>query len=229
MIKKENISYSIIYGIFTSIMPILMSGIVIIWVYGNIDSLKSGSIIDTIFIFIGFSIAMGLSIIPTTFVALISGYIWGINALIPLIISYIFATVIGSNLSKWIDNDQILTQINKSAKAKNILNRLQNEQFKIIALARMSPVFPFGISNVIFTYMGVSLRNLLFAGILGMLPRTIFMVWLATKAENIQILLNNNWHYYINSPIFWIGIGSVILLFIIVYKAFSNTKIVENP
>lgn len=216
------ISYSILYGIYTGIMPLVMSGLVSLWAFENIESLKATSLIQVILIWVGFTLAMGLSLIPTTFAALICGYIWGLNAIIPLVISYSLATIIGANLSKWIDNDQILHQINKNPRAKSILSKLQNETFKIVALARLSPVFPFGISNVIFTYMGVPLSNLLFAGIIGMLPRTLLMVWIASRAESIQKVLTNNWHNYVQSPIFWVGIISLFLLLIIVYQAFKR-------
>lgn len=217
--KLPKLSFSIIYGLYTGLMPLIMSGLVSVWVYENINEIKDIRPINLVLIWIGLSFAMGFSLIPTTFVALIAGFIWGFEAFIPLILSYVLATIIGSKLSKWIDNDQILSQISKNEKAKSTLAKLQNEQFKIIALARLSPVFPFGISNVIFTYLGVPLRLLLFAGIVGMLPRTIFMVWLASKAENIQNLFKTNWQTYLQSPIFIVGVVSVIALFIIVFQA----------
>ena len=217
--KLPKLSFSILYGLYTGLMPLIMSGLVSAWAYGNINEIKDLSLINLLFIWIGLSFAMGFSLIPTTFVALIAGYIWGFGAIISLILSYILATMIGSTLSKWIDNDQILKQIEKNEKAKNILSKLQEKQFKIVALARLSPVFPFGISNVVFTYLGVPLKLLLMAGIVGMLPRTIFMVWLASKAENIQNLFNTNGQTYLQSPIFIIGILSILALFIVVYKA----------
>ena len=217
--KLPQLSFSILYGLYTGLMPLIMSGLVSAWAYGNINEIKDLSLINLLLIWIGLSFAMGFSLIPTTFVVLLTGFIWGFGAIIPLILSYILATIIGSTLSKWIDNDQILKQIDKNDKAKNILSKLENEQFKIVALARLSPVFPFGVSNVVFTYLGVPLKQLLIAGIVGMLPRTIFMVWLASKAVNIQNLFKTNWQTYLKSPIFIIGILSIIALVIVVYRA----------
>ncbi len=222
--KLPRLSFSIIYGIYTGLMPLIMSGLASFWIYENVESLKTIGLFQMVIIWIGFSLAMGLSIIPTTFVALISGYIWGLNSILPLIGGYILATIIGANLSKWIDNDQILNQINKNPKAKVILERLKNEEFKIIALARLSPIFPFGISNVIFTYMGIKLPKLLLAGIIGMLPRTLFMVWAASKATAIDHLFKSNWQQYLNSPIFYLGIVSVLVLLGIVFKAINQKK-----
>ena len=62
------------------------------------------------------SLAMGLSVIPTSFIALLSGFIWGLKALIPLIISYILATVIGYLLSSLIDKNFILAGVSIKSK-----------------------------------------------------------------------------------------------------------------
>jgi uncharacterized membrane protein YdjX (TVP38/TMEM64 family) len=218
MIKKPALTFPVLYSIYTGLMPLIMSGLVSVWAYNHIALLKTLDNGTLIIIWISLSLAMGLSLIPTTFVALITGYIWGILAIFPLIISYVLATIIGSSISKWVDNEQIINQINKNPKAKNILQKLQNEQFKIVALARLSPVFPFGISNVIFTYLGVPLKNLIFAGIIGMLPRTSFMVWASGKAESLQSLYNAKWTDYLQSPLFYLGIIATFLLIWIVYR-----------
>ncbi len=205
-------------------MPLIMSGLASYWVIMHAESLKKLGLIEQFIVWGILAVAMGLSLIPTTFVALIAGYIWGWSAIIPLVISYSIASWLGNRLSKWVDNDQILLQINQSIKARKLIASLHDNQFKIVALARLSPIFPFGISNVIFTYLGVPIRTLLTAGILGMLPRTLFMVWIASKAESIKAVLENNWKSYLTSPIFYLGIFSIILLVIVVYKALKPIK-----
>jgi uncharacterized membrane protein YdjX (TVP38/TMEM64 family) len=199
-------------------MPFIVSGLASIWLYNNIEYFKNISPIEIAVLAILSSIAMGFSLIPTSFVALVSGYFWGLNSIFILIITYIFATFIGYNLSKKIDNDQILNEINKNKKAKAILENLKTDQFKIIVLARLSPIFPFGISNVVFTYLGVPLQKLILAGIIGMLPRTIFLIWAASKAESVKIIFNNSWNDYLKSPILVIGLLSTGFLFYVIWK-----------
>ena len=93
----------------------------------------------------------------------------------------------------------------------------------IIAFARLSPIFPFGISNVIFTYLGVPLKQLILAGIIGMLPRTIFIVWLSSQADSLKKLFSQNWSNYLNSPLFIVGLLSV---FGIVFLTLSSQHFV---
>ncbi|MES2796632.1 MAG: VTT domain-containing protein [Bacteroidota bacterium] len=201
-----------------------MSGLSSIWVYQNIDYLKNTTGAQNVFFWVLISFSMGISLIPTSFVALVSGFIWGFASILPLIISYIFATGIGYFLSKVIDNQLILSEINKNGKAKRLLENLQTDQFKIIALARLSPIFPFGISNVVFTYLGISLQKLILAGIIGMLPRTIFMIWVGHNSQNVIQLLQNNWIDYISSPLFLLGVISSLLIVYIIFNALKKTK-----
>lgn len=205
-------------------MPLIMSGLTSIWVYQNIDYLKNTTGVQNIFIWVLITVSMGISLIPTSFVALVSGFIWGFPAILPLIISYIFATGIGYFLSKIIDNQLILSEINKKAKAKILLENLQTDQFKIIALARLSPIFPFGISNVVFTYLGISLQKLILAGIIGMLPRTIFMIWVGHNSQNVLELFQSNWMDYMSSPVFLIGIVASLLIVYIIFKALKKAN-----
>jgi uncharacterized membrane protein YdjX (TVP38/TMEM64 family) len=205
-------------------MPLIMSGISSVLVLQYFDKLRGLDTGTSLIFWIAISLAMGISLIPTSFVALITGYIWGLPIVFPLIISYALATIIGHFLSKYIDKNFILEEINKNAKAKNLIGKLQKQQFKIVALARLSPVFPFGISNVIFTYLGVALPKLVLAGIIGMLPRTLFMVWISTKADTLQSLYESDWKEYLKSPLFFIGILSILGLLFVVYRALKADK-----
>lgn len=203
-------------------MPFIVSGLASIWLYNNYEYFKNISLVEIAFLAILSSVAMGFSLIPTSFVALVSGYFWGLNSIFILIVTYIFATIIGYNLSRKIDNDQILNEIYKNKKAKTILENLKTDQFKIIALARLSPIFPFGISNVVFTYLGVSLQKLILAGIIGMLPRTVFLIWVASQSESLKVIFNNSWNDYLKSLIMAIGVVSTIFLIYVILKKIKN-------
>ena len=199
-----------------------MASAATVWLYHNAVAIQNLNALQWLFGSFLAVLAMGFSILPTSFVALVAGYFWAWNSLPFLVISYALATCIGFYISQKIDSHKVLVEINKNSKANAVLGKLESEQFKIVALARLSPVFPFGISNVVFTYLGVPLSKLLAAGVLGMLPRTIFMVWLASNSQNIQQIFQSNWQQYLQSPIFYVGIISVVALFFLVYRAYKS-------
>lgn len=222
MPKAPKLTYSLLFSIYTGIMPIIMSGFVTFWLYNHVDTLQSFSTFSWIIACFGAVLAMGFSIIPTSYVALVAGYFFGWSSLPFLLISYILATCIGYLISKKIDNQKVINEINKNKKAQAVLEKLQTDQFKIVAFARLSPVFPFGISNVIFTYLGVPLRQLLIAGIIGMMPRTVFMVWLAGQSGSLRQAFTNNWRQYLQSPLFFVGLASVFAIVYFIYRAIKK-------
>jgi uncharacterized membrane protein YdjX (TVP38/TMEM64 family) len=203
-------------------MPLIMSGLTLFWLYQKASIFESLNIFQIVFFTILASLAMGLAIVPTSLVALIAGYFWAWASLPFLIVSYCLATFIGYAISKKIDNNQLVAEISKNEKVKKMLENLKSEQFKLIVLARLSPIFPFGISNVVFTYLGVKLPNLISAGILGMLPRTIFMVLIAKNTSTFSELLGNNWQSQFSSPLFLLGLLSGLLLIFFIYKAYQK-------
>ncbi len=205
-------------------MPLVLSSLILFWLYKNTVFLENTSIIENFMLAGLASLAMGLALVPTSLVALIAGYFWGWVSLPILIITYLLATILGHFLSKKIDNEQILLEINKNSKAKKLLENLKSDQFRLVVLARLSPIFPFGISNVVFTYLGVGLRQLILAGLLGMLPRTIFMVWVAINAASLKELINVDYRQQLSSPIFIIGLLSVVFIVLIIYKAYKKAN-----
>lgn len=59
------------------------------------------------------------------------------------------------------------------------------EGFKIVLLARLSPVFPFNLLNYALGLTGVTLRSYLAASALGMIPGTLLYVYLGSLAGSL--------------------------------------------
>lgn len=200
-----------IYALYTGIMPILTSGIIISWLIAHQNTIVKGSMYQMVLAGILSIFLAGLAIVPTSILAIIFGFLFGLSALLVLIPAYLLATILGYFIGKIIDGNSIIYLINENPKAQKFLGRLQAEQFKIVALSRLSPVFPFGISNVIFTYLAVPLRILLGAGLLGMLPRTVALVWVGSQAQNLWYTIQNGGN--LNQA--FIGVGLIATLAIL--------------
>ena len=134
---------------------------------------------------------MGLAFSPTTFFALFTGYIWGLNGIIPLIVAYSIASLLGFFVAKLLKGEAILSFIKSKFKAASFLDHVQSNSFSWVFLARLSPVFPFAITNAIMAFLGVSAQKFFMAGTLGMLPRTLLAVWTGMQAKSIENLWNN--------------------------------------
>ena len=146
-------------------------------------------------IFLASCLTMGLALTPTTFVALISGYFLGMMALPGVIVSYLIASLIGFTLTRGIDQGQLMNTVYhwlgepKAHRLRRLLQGVTDHQFGIIVMARLSPVLPFALMNVVLPIAGVRLMPFLVAGTLGMLPRTAFFVWLGSEAKVLRRLI----------------------------------------
>ncbi len=172
-------------------MPLLVSSSISYWVITHEQDIQNFTAQNWILAFIFACFTMAFALTPTTFIALLSGYFLGWQAFIPVAITYWIASFLGYKTAQFIDGGRFLLILSEKPKVKKILENLQKDEFKIILLARLSPVLPFAVTNVLFSFSGTKLRNFLTAGFLGMLPRTIISIWIGTQAQQIRKLIEH--------------------------------------
>jgi uncharacterized membrane protein YdjX (TVP38/TMEM64 family) len=199
-------------------MPLLGSAVLGYLALALPTFLGSMSVFNMFLVWLLISLAVGLAMVPTTLVAIFAGYTWGWGAFVPLVLGYSLATVIGFFVSKKIDNQQILSLLLAKPKAKQLLRNLDKSQFQVILLARLSPVFPFGVSNAVFAFLGVPLTKLLSAGLLGMLPRTLLAFAAGNQANTWLAAVQAG---SLGQHLAWVilaSLGSVLLIFYFIFK-----------
>lgn len=128
---------------------------------------------------------------PPTFLALIFGYFLGWNSLLPLFALNMAAILLVNRLIHWFDQNRFVRFIEENPKAKNVLERIREQELKVIFFTKLSPVLPFAVTNLVFALSGARLRNILLGGFLGMIPRTLIAVWTAQQAKEIRTLVDN--------------------------------------
>lgn len=187
---KKN-TFTVLYTFFLGLMPLLVSSSISYWVIMHEQEIQNFTFQNWIIAFIFACFTMAFALTPTTFIALLSGYFLGWQAFIPVAITYWIASFLGYKTAQFIDGGRFLLILSEKPKVKKILENLQKDEFKIILLARLSPVLPFAVTNVLFSFSGTKLRNFLTAGFLGMLPRTILSIWIGTQAQQIRKLIEH--------------------------------------
>jgi uncharacterized membrane protein YdjX (TVP38/TMEM64 family) len=184
-------TFTILYTFFLGLMPLLVSSSISYWVITHEQEIQNFTLQNWTIAFIIACFTMAFALTPTTFVALLSGYFLGWQAFIPLALSYWIASFFGFKTAKMIDGGRFLKILSEKPKVKQVLENLQKDEFKIILLARLSPILPFAVTNVLFSFSGTKLRNFLTAGFIGMLPRTILSIWIGTQAQEIKRLIEH--------------------------------------
>ena len=66
---------------------------------------------------------------------------------------------------------------------------VETEGFKIVLLARLSPVLPFNLLNYAFGLTAMPFRKYVLASWIGMLPGTVMYVYLGSAAKSLATLL----------------------------------------
>ena len=161
---------------------------------------------------------MGLALCPTTFFAMFTGYVWCWSGLLPLFIAYAIASLLGYGLARKMKGDALIEMIRTKFKAAEFLSNVQAQSFAWVFLARLSPIFPFAITNALMAFLGVPLRQFFIGGTLGMLPRTLIALWTGTQAASWANLLNHP------EMLRWQDIASLTMLLISVAGMFVLAK-----
>ncbi len=128
---------------------------------------------------------------PPTILALIFGYFLGWEAVLPLVVINFGGILFINLLVRWLDHDQFLRFLRRQPKAQSVLDRIRDKELEVIFFAKLSPILPFGLTNLLFALSGASLKNILLGGFLGMLPRTLLAIFTGHEAREIRTLLEN--------------------------------------
>jgi uncharacterized membrane protein YdjX (TVP38/TMEM64 family) len=152
-------------------------------------------------------LTMGLAITPTTFISLLCGYFLGFESLVFVVICYQMASLIGFQLANVLDHDLIRLATAKFPKSEQIFDNVKRNQWLTTIMARISPALPFGLMNVVLSITGIRRLPFFVGGLIGMLPRTAFFLWLGSKAsllkEALQSSGNIGWSIAITLAVFY--------------------------
>lgn len=214
---KKN-TFSIIYIFFLGIMPLMASSSITYWVIFHEKEIQAWALFSWVLVFLFACLSMAFALTPTTFVALLSGYFLGWQAILPVAITYGLASIIGFKVAEKIDGGRFMALWQHKPSVQQLIANLQKQEFKIIIFARLSPVLPFAVSNVLLSCAKVRLQNFVVAGFIGMLPRTLLSIWLGTQAQAIKTLIQHPSQG--NSTQF----AFILLVVVSVYGLFSLVK-----
>ncbi len=156
---------------------------------------------------------------PPTILALIFGYFLGWEAVFPLVVINFGGILFINLLVRWLDNDQFLRFLNRQPKAQSVLDRIRDKELEVIFFAKLSPILPFGLTNLLFALSGASLKNILLGGFLGMLPRTLLAIFTGHEAREIRTLLENP------QQGIW---GQIVIVALILVSIFGLWRVVQK-
>ncbi|TXE11164.1 TVP38/TMEM64 family protein [Algoriphagus aquimarinus] len=152
------------------------------------------------------ALLMGLALLPTTLIALASGFYFGWVSLPFLILGYSLASILGYVLGKLTNMGLTEKLFKKNPKFHAALESRKGKEGSLVFFVRISPVVPFAVSNFLFANMNIKLWKVLVYGIPGMLTRTVIAFAAGVLASSYLAAKES-----MNSPLQW-GIGIALLI-----------------
>jgi len=138
------------------------------------------------------SLLMGFALLPTTFLAIFSGFAFGWLSLPFLVLGYTFATIIGYQVGKKLDKGSLGFLLANYPKAAQMITDKKNKISQLIFFVRLSPVIPFALSNLLFSLLKIDLKKVVWMGLWGMLPRTLLAFTTGVVGESLVGALEEN-------------------------------------
>jgi len=194
----------IIAWLWITLMPFIGSAIFAVN-YGFLENFQLSTPLDILTYTVSGALLMGLALLPTTLIALASGYYFGWIALPFLILGYSLASVIGYLLGKKINFGLTEKLFQKNPKFYKAIEARKENEGSLVFFVRISPIVPFAVSNFIFASLNVSLMKVLIFGIPGMLTRTVLAFAAGVVASSYLAAKQS-----MNTPLQW-GIGLVLV------------------
>ena len=177
---------SIFLGLWMAVMPLAFSGVVGYQIISYEASIEDFGLIQWALIFTLSVCTMALALTPTTLVAITIGYFIGLAGLLPLVVSYTLASIIGYRLARPLGPGMMANVYKAYPKSEQLFENLNHgSPFWFVVMCRLSPILPFGLMNVILSLMATPFRSFLLGGIVGMLPRTLTALIVGKLASDL--------------------------------------------
>ena len=205
----DRASGSLALLVYLGLMPTLCGGFIAGYALMHQEWLKSFSTAEILSINLLFSLVLAIGWIPTTFFSLLSGYLWGWECVPFVCMSYTMASLFGYYGSTGLDNGQLIQLLNEKFPVQQIVERLKKSSFWLTVFCRLSPVFPFAVMNAVFAIVKYPIGVFVGGGLVGMLPRTLFAIYLGQRLSHVSSVQQLKSDYNI-----WASILLVIASFI---------------
>lgn len=136
--------------------------------------------------FFGLYIVVAVVLIPAGILTIGAGFLYGpIIGTIIVSVSSTAGAAVAFLLGRTVAHDWAAERVEDFPRVNALYRAIEKDDFKVVLLARLIPIFPFNILNYAFSLTKVSFKKYIFASWLGMLPATIVYVYVGAAAKNL--------------------------------------------
>lgn len=146
----------------------------------------------------GFAVAAGLAILPTYAQSILGGWAFGFErGLLGAMIGGTLGGVIGYVIARSVSAHRVNTVIDEHPRWRAVCNALVGGGFfkvvGLVTLVRLPPNSPFALTNLILGATRVRFLPFMIGTMIGLAPRTAFVVYGAAQAQQLNVREAGSW------------------------------------
>ena len=146
---------------------------------GWIEDLGALGIVAFIGLYVVITVVMG----PAAGLTLIGGLVYGVWGF-PLVVgAATLAATTAFLIGRYIARDRVARMGENNDKLKALNKAVSQEGWKVVGLMRLSPVFPFGLQNYLFSVTDIGLVPFALATAIGIMPGTALYVYIGSLGQ----------------------------------------------
>ena len=123
--------------------------------------------------------------IPASLLALKAGYVFGLGwGTAYVLVAAILGSILAFWMGRYLAHHWLQRKVQENLKFQAIAQAVAVEGWKIVLLTRLSPLFPFNLTNYAFGLTQISLKNYTL-GSLGILPGTVLYTYMGSLSSDL--------------------------------------------
>ncbi len=144
------------------------------------------------------------------------GLMWGTVLVVPV---SVMAASVTFRISRTVARNRVTARVAESPRFAAIDAAIADEGFRIVALLRLSPFFPFNVLSYVLGLTQVRMRDYVVASFLGLLPSTILYVYIGSAATDIGAVQNAEAAGMASHIIYWGGLVATLVATLLITRA----------
>jgi uncharacterized membrane protein YdjX (TVP38/TMEM64 family) len=126
--------------------------------------------------------------IPASLLALKAGYVFGLGwGTIYVLVAAILGAILAFWVGRYLAHHWVRQKVQENLRFQAIAQAVAKEGWKIVLLTRLSPLFPFNLTNYALGLTQISLKNYVL-GSLGILPGTILYTYMGSLTSDLTMV-----------------------------------------
>lgn len=162
------------------------------WLFGGIAWIQDNRGIAWSVFIVSYIMATVL-IIPGSILTLGAGFVFGLPVGLVLVsVGSVLGAAAAFLVGRFFAREWVERKITDIPRFRAIDRAVNVDGFMIVFLIRLSPIFPFNLTNYGLGLTGIRFRDYFFASWIGMLPGTVLYVYIGTLAQSVAELASGD-------------------------------------